>query len=362
MDNWKVLNLVEQLRALQHLPPHARLTAIPYQPDAALLESLIHLPIEVNPLEWLEETHQELIVHVLLWRILNHLQMLRQGVLKSIARDSQLSLDDYRYRYGYFLESLEATEIFQALDESRPLSVSSIALEIIWTNLHNLLAPSKISAEPPPYVSNDKYLLLLHKLIQFQNLSDSTEIIRSKYSNLAAFEALQYILFQILPPLTTLSKDSSGRDYFLDMSDGNGEVSVTLDLLSATKLAFSLTLRTYVDSKWFRGLLNNEPTAWGIEWKSVSRVVDDIGYSYIVYPPLDTTLGSWHSGFDLSMKYLCYPSIARDATKLTLISKETSIVATDMQSEQDTNERMNLGSLLLGDLNWHISLTQDGAG
>lgn len=351
MSNWEEHRLNEQVQTLRHLPPGTWLPQPHYQPDRDLLASLLHLQDEIDPLQWLKESHADLIARVLLWTALDRIRSHVQGVSLAVRAGQEIPIDDYQQWLGNLLDLPEDVEPFQRLIGTHPTTTSPELLHTVFLMLRALRKGGQHSVEG----TGDKILLLLDDLFQLPGATDPLQWIQDEHSDLAAIETLRHVLTQIQLP-DPLFDGQVIKVQRLDMRSHTEGPSVVLHEMVLKPAAFVLTLRARLPEGSLRALAARFPGIRGINWEGVERVVDDLGYHYLVCHRLQEGVTHWPWRSDLSLRLLCYPLIASTATAITVSSKATSFVILGLEPGEQRRRSRMLHRVHLGNLTWYVKV------
>lgn len=271
--NWEKYRLVGQLRALRHLPPGTQLLQPDIQRDQDLLAALLRLQDEVDPVEWLKENHSDLIACMLLWTALNEVRSLLQSISLAAKAGHTAAIDRYRQWLGNLLNLPEDAAPVQQLMEMHPTTTPPELLRTVFQLLRAVRQGS--SATSAVEIADDAILLLLDELFQSSEIEDPLQWIQEKHSELAAVQALHYLLAQIRPP-DLLSDREVMKAHRLGMRLSSGGLSVVLSEIALGQLAFTLTLQTSIPERLLRTPIVILPTARFIMWEGDEQVVDNL--------------------------------------------------------------------------------------
>jgi hypothetical protein len=84
-----------------------------------------------------------------------------------------------------------------------------------------------------------------------------------------------------------------------------------------------------------------------IEWVGIDRVVDNLGYHYIVWHHLYEG-GTHRRAYDMSLLLVCYPAIASAADEVTFNSDHKAVLVIGRQN--GGQNRRTFHQLFLGDI------------
>lgn len=349
MNDWLERWLVEQIQTLRYLPPSARLEEPYYQQERELLVELRDLPEGTDPILWLKEGHSDLIARLLLWKALNSMRLLVQGRQRAIRAGQIAPGNDYVRWLGNLLNLPEDTDLFHQLADMHPITTPP---ELLRDALHRLRTFRAHSGELTGRVSSDEVLQLLDRLFQLPEQIDPLRWIQAEYSHLAAVVTLQHIWEQILPSLERLISGQVTKAFHPRLRVRAADLSVMLYKVVFRETGFTMTLQVRIPEKLLR--VPQGFPGRTIRWEGTERIVDNIGYRYLVCYRREEGVKRWPWWVDWSLHLFCYPALAPQAKAITLNSSDTSFAV--MGIPPGEHQLRAFHQIYLGDLTWQVKV------
>jgi hypothetical protein len=195
-------------------------------------------------------------------------------------------------------------------------------------------------------------------LFQLAEAIDPLEWIQHNRGHLPAIAALYHILNQVRSPHPMLLGSENKIEHPLRVYRPNTRLRaeglfLVLRELVLGKTSFTLSLQTRISERMLP-----VPFMPGrrINWKSIGRVVDNLGNHYVIWHHLSEGGTHWRA-YKLSLLLACYPAIAPDATEITLSTDHNMAVV--VIGRRDLEQPLHtFHQLFLGDLTWRVKLTR----
>jgi hypothetical protein len=350
VDNESKANrLVEQVRALSHLPPGTWIPQPPNQPDQEILAGLLRLPDEVDPIDWLIDAYRDFSAHVLLWTALSHLLVLIRDIRRAEQAGEEISTKSQKLWLGQLLELSEDIDLFQLLNDQPSTISKDLLLSTFW-KLREL--QQKSPRDSINRQTLDRFLVLLDELFQLQETGDPIQWIRDNRSRPAAIATLHHLLKQARPPRSIVVGGKVFQTHNLNIPFRANGLSVKLSRIALRNAGFNLSLRARIPERRLNipaGLFST-----GILWEEIEYIVDDSGYRYLVYERHEDHGKHLPFTYDFSLELVCYPAISPSAKEIVLSTSDTSFEIVSYWPGKYSPEVLH--QVKLGDLTWRIKL------
>jgi putative transcriptional regulator len=351
--DWQELNMRAQVAALRHLPPETWLPKPVHLPDRELVAQLLALPDETDPFEWLQLQHGELAARVLLWKALDTLHSMVQGIPPARRTGIPLQAGKREAWLGNLLKLQEGTEPYLRMVDTHPTTISPDLLREVFGQWRAL----RQAGPPLPSLEIDKdefmpLLPLLDELFRLPETSDPLQWIQQERGHLAAYATLYHLLGEIKPPHPVLLSPQEKIDRLIrvlhpKLSKQMAGLTVEMHEIVLGKNSFTLELRTSLPIRLLQDALR---PGLGIRWQAAEQVVDDLGYQYVIWQALEEGGTRWRR-YELALRLVCYPALAASAREIALESKDMVIFVTHQLDERQPEI---LQQFPLGDLTWKI--------
>jgi len=345
---WEEYRLIKQVQALSQLPPSTSLRQVPSD-EQELLGRLSSL--EMNPVEWLEQTSSDLIGRVVLWRAVKDLEMYLQGAWRVRQFPQFYAEVCIQQRFGKLIDMPEMVEeIFGLLDGTRPTAVSLETLETVLQMLRSYYQADKFQGHIGS--CDNKYLSLLIDLLNLPESVDITRWIIENHAHFAAIETVRYLISQVIPARTSLF------DPFMKVLDAHVSAStnglqVVLSEVAIGQHGFALTLQTKVPKALFQ--MPRDMVLAGMRWGAAEDVCDNQGYHYLVCYQLESHTGRGRTIY-MDLQLLCYPSINPSASQITLTMDKIFFVGIGVQPRQRVQHHHEHVLQVNGGLAWSVDV------
>jgi hypothetical protein len=355
---WKERQMVERAHALRHLPPDTRQPKSDFQPDRDLLTGLLNLEDASNPLEWLEESHGELAAQVLLWTALDCIRSFVKSIRLTDLAGARVSAVGHLQLLANLLDLSEDVESLRKLANTHPTTVSPELLRSVLQEIRSLRRET--SPLPAARAGSDELIPiqpLLVDLFQLAEVTNPLQWIQDERSHLAAVATLYHVQNQARPPhpmfLGPENKiEHPEKVYSLNKRLSAEGLSLVLREVVLGKTSFTLRLQTRIPERMLR-----IPFMPGrqIVWEGIDRVVDNLGYHYVVWHHLFEGRTHWRA-FDMSLLLVCYPAIAPAANEITFSSDHMAVLVIGRGDGEQT--RRTFHQIYLGDLTWRVRISE----
>ena len=200
-----------QAQTLRHLPPNTPLTT-DQEADEQLLNELLAIDPDLNPIQWLMNAHSELCVRLLLWK---HLDILRASLISKqrhidtkkmsmIGNANQQSTLNIGYTFNKHDLSL-----LRPLVYTHPLTIEGERLLQVFSRLRRR---EMVAASNDRF--NDYGWDLRNKLLSLPDDVNPLVWLRENHLQYAAMSTLQYLIKQIIPRrISVLSSSPNASRY-----------------------------------------------------------------------------------------------------------------------------------------------------
>jgi hypothetical protein len=354
---WQERQMVARVHALRHLPPDTWLPQSDLQPDRDLLAGLLNLEDGSDPLEWLKENHGELASRVLLWTTLDRIRSIVKGMRLADLAWYRVSVEGHRHWLANLLELPEEVDSLRKIANTHPTTVSPELLQSVLQKLRSLRRET--SPLPAAWAGSDELIPiqpLLVDLFQLAEATDPLQWIQDERGHLAAIATLAHILDQVRPPHPMLLGPEIKIEHPLKVYLPNTRLraeglSLVLREVALGKTSFTLRLQTRIPERLLR--ITFMPGR-RIAWEGIDRVVDNLGYHYVVWHHLYEGGTHWRA-YNLSLLLVCYPAIAPAANEITFSSDHMTVLVIDRGDREQT--RSTFHQVFLGDLAWRIRIS-----
>jgi hypothetical protein len=320
----------EQLRAMRQLHPDACLPQPTGQLARQILDDLLNLPDERDPLLWLREERRLSIAVLMLSGVLDLAAMLREGIHRKSRSHAELSgfpahivteqTSQWALLFGQLLTSTDQWNIPTTHVET--VASLSEANQLV-SELAQLRRPSRLPTEEAPAHSllEPGQQLLLADLLRLPNTVDPLQWLQDERSEMSARYVLTYLLNQVQPSpsilqtgLGSYTRSSVYPKARLQVRN----ISARVEQISFYESCFTIQLRARIHGPTISA--SSHPS----HWQGFEQVIDDRGYHYLVQVA-DYQLSSQFWWWREHLTLLCWPALQEDARELTLLSQRAAL-------------------------------------
>ena len=351
----------ERLLAMRHLPPDTPLPQ-PRGPLAQqLLNALLSLPDEQDPLHWLQQEHGQTTALLTLGLTLDlavHLYRFTRYPPRPHDEPDRMHerLAEYiaqqTVHFGQLLTSTERWNL--PLPYTERIADSTASRHLIEELVH-LRSRSGLPVESDPHRSllepGDD--MLLADLLRLPETIDPLQWLQEERGETCARRVLASLVRQSSPTpafLRGLPSTRSSVHPHTHFHVGHA-LSGRVKQIDFTELGFLLHLAVRLP----------RPDAWNpsrqgasffpLQWKGFERIIDNDGYHYLVQSEVQISNHLWWWQEHLTLR--CYPAV-RDARELILLSKPTALAA--YRHPLSSSQLIPLPGPILGEMEVHILL------
>ncbi len=330
--------------------------------DEQLLNELLALDPEWNPITWLMDDHTKLCVKLLFWQSLD---ILRSGLL-SKQRDIALKKMDMigiaqqsTLNIGYRFNEHDVS-LLKPLVLTHPLTVDDQQLLQIF---------SKLRRREMVDVTGDRLNAqawdLRNKLLSLAYDVNPLIWLRENYLQYAAVSTLEYLMRQVTPSGMGIfsTSDSSRFESLSPKSVCRAQgIKFVLETISYINDVFSIYIVYRITNRRLKDLEKVPITVrhGHVEWRGIGTLFDDRENYYLICHSLLNYSG-YHVGrdqwLDYSLRLDCYPALVKSARQLVLSFDNVTLIAKEISSGANLEDDALHYSVPLGNLKWTINLS-----
>ncbi len=332
------------LRAMRYLPPQTYLPRPATAEERQLLDDLVALPDDADPLLWLRQERGTLTARIALYNAL--------GIIKGLTYSAWIDspaeravVRDLWHLLEHRAHGIEAETLLLVLQGLRPLRELVPAIEAQF--------------KPPAKPSEE--VLLLFDVLALSPADDPLVWLQRARGDLMARMTFSTVVQQGLPrPVLRIHPPIRAVQVAAVYRSDHLQLAAREILFGSDGFALSMSAHLTVphlpwpDTRSLSGLLEWIQEWVGPSWGGFDQVIDDRGYHYIVrYSPL--TAGTERScPDDFPARYrpalfAFYPSIAPDVGALTFISHTTELILQPPAS-------LHLPALPIDPFTWRLAI------
>lgn len=299
-----------QAYALHYLPPNTYLETDQAE-DEQLLNELLSINPDLDPVQWLMVTHAGMCVKLLFWKILDGLRGNLFGLQRTLAEaPSVVNRRELEAGLGYRLNEHDL-KLLRPLAIVHPLQADVETLLSIFLGLKRELVPLAASRFEKPSLELRTELLSLPRQV------DPLKWLRENHLLYAAESTLRYLMRQVFPHSrkSALNQLPPERHYpkFQPIQCRAGDIVFSLSRLVPIFDIMAIEISFTVKRRHTRGL-DAKPAGYA-RWDGIPSLSDDFGDRYLI----SRGGGEMGVSFPMNWKWLfaCYPKISDAANTFT---------------------------------------------
>lgn len=343
--------LLEQLRAMRHLPPSTELPQPASREQRQLLTDLLRLPEEVDPLQWLQAERGPVIVHIALQQELRSIKLRALGARRARSVGVVVPADELAF-LGDLPNLPEDAAPFAALDQNAETSPET--MHRVLEQLRDARTGSSQTRET--VVAGRPNQRFAADLLNLSNDIDPLRWVQDERGVYAAAATLWHVLEACRPARTLLVGSVREVKHPMDVLESSGLVHAVIAEIVFAEGGFSIEAHIHVSTDALPRPSDVEHLT--ATWEGFDRVVDDRGYSYLRQHSEPRTVGNG-GGTDETLRMAFYPAVAPNATMLTFSSTPGTLEVIGVNS---ANEPVSLPDVTLGELVWRVGVPPNVAG
>ena len=324
-----------QAQTLRHLPPNTPL-ATDQEADEQLLNELLAIDPDLNPIQWLMNAHSELCVRLLLWK---HLDILRASLISKqrdidIKKMSMIGNANQQstFNIGYTFNKHDLS-LLRPLVYTHPLTIEGERLLQVFSHLRRR---EMVAASNDRF--NDYGWDLRNKLLSLPDDVNPLVWLRENHLQYAAMSTLQYLIKQIIPRrISVLSSPNASRfESFSPKAVCRLKgIAFVLEKITYIHDVFSIRLTFTITGSYLKTLEKKRVSMQHghVEWSGAGNLSDNLGNRYLIcYSLLNSSkdLSKPEHIYDYDLHLACYPGIMRKAKQLVLSYDDVTLIAEEI--------------------------------
>ncbi len=349
--NFETDLLISQAQTLRYLPPNTYLETDQAE-DAQLLNELLSINPDQNPISWLMEARAGCCVQLLLWKILDGLRGNLIGLQRTLAEAaSVVNRSELEAGLGYRLNDHDL-KLLRPLASIHPLQVDAETLLSIFWRLKRELVPLAAGRLEKPSLELRSELLSLPRQV------DPLKWLREYHLQYAAESTLRYLVSQVLPESAKTLFNSplpiSHYPRLTSITCRANDIEFRVNQLYSRFDVFAICIAFTISKRQIRSL---DAKQQGYPfWKGIPQLTDDLGNRYLI------TCGGGRMAvkfpLEWELQFACYPTIAETAKTFSLSFDDVllTIAVRDTRGGHPGGDICKYYDLLLGDLKWTVDI------
>ena len=319
--------LISQVQTLRYLPPKTYLETDQAE-DEQLLNELLSINPDLDPVQWLMETHAGYCVKLLFWKILDGLRGNLLGLQRTLAAAAfVVNKNELEAGLGYRFNAQDLATL-KPLTYIHPLQADVKTLLSIFWGLKRELVPLAAGRFEKPSLELRTELLSLPRQV------NPLKWLRENHLQYAAESTLRYLMRQVFPDsnrsaLNQLPPESH-YPKVQPIQCRAGDIVFSLSRLVPIFDIMAIEISFTVKKRHTRGL-DAKPTGFA-RWDGIPSLSDDLGDRYLI------SRGGGEMGVSFPMKwkwlFACYPRISEAAKTFTFSYDTVSLTVEERESRK----------------------------
>ena len=341
-DHWTA-----QANALRHLPPNTFLKTDQAADEKLLNEWLARS--DVDPIQWLINSHSRLCAKLLFWKLLDSLRSNLIGLQRTAAETTPDIINQLEEEIGYRFNRQDLA-LLRPMVYTHPIAVDEQPLLRFFSGLRRREMAVSSNVHGINYWQD-----LRNELLSLPDNADPLDWLRENHLQYAAAATLRYLIAQVIPKHTDILNDDIPKRY-TDLLPKTfcraNDIQISLNAVFPIFDVYLLGLSFRIFNHQLRTSGFKQPVP--VQWDGMGTVSDDMGNRYVICNRIlkyTTPFPCYYWWMDYELRLLCFPAIAKTAKQLRLSFEHVKLIAIKRNLDGDRYYEMPLKAL-----SWEIDL------